>query len=437
MNEKLFGRLAAWAVPLMLLLHALWLLAIWGSGATTAVSRLWWLLGLTAVFTPLLLYLPDRYWHRLRHVAQRGRFVLLLLLFLLALFYASQQRIWPFDEVGNLRAALKLTQDGLPGLVDEYERHDWLGRQHPPLGPLLFGLGAFLFGPYVLATRLVTLFFFAGTAVLLYDLGQRLYGRETAVLAVGFFLSFPLVWRLGTVAMVEMLLTFFFTLCLWAFTRAWQNGQEGVPGWGLLAFVAGFLTKYTMLLVLPVLVGLALAWGKTGWWWRHRWLLGGTAVLVLGGWLLVSALAGFLPVQVQTLFAYATAVFASEYGRQLLLETITNRLPSAIGVYHVPLLLAGAWHLGQRRAPADQLVLIWITAVWLCLFLTLPDHRYFLCTFPALALLLAEGSRRLAHTQPGSAAVFQTRLLVTALLLNATALWLFVDWQRPVLLFLN
>jgi 4-amino-4-deoxy-L-arabinose transferase-like glycosyltransferase len=437
MNKKIFGWLAARAVLLMFLLHALWLLAIWWTGAATAETRLWWLLGITAVFTPILLYLPDPFWDRVRPIAGRGRYLLILLLCLFAFFYATQQRIWPFDEAGNLRAALKLVQEGLPGLVDEYERQDWLGRQHPPLGPLLFGLGAFVLGPYVLSTRLVTIFFLMGTAVLLYDLGQRLYGKETAVLAVGFFFSFPLVWRLGTVAMVEMLLTFFFILCLWAFARAWQADGNGLPGWGLLAFGAGFLTKYTMLLVLPVLFGLALAWGKTAWWWRHRWVLGGTAFGLLAGWLLLSAWGGFLQVQAQTLLQYATMVVVSEYGRQLLLETLTNRLPSAIGVYHAPLLVAGVCWLWQRRSAADQLVLIWITAVWLSLFLTLPDHRYFLCTFPALALLLAEGSRRLAQAQSGSRANFQIRLLVTAFLLNGTALWLFVDWQRPMLLFLN
>jgi 4-amino-4-deoxy-L-arabinose transferase-like glycosyltransferase len=424
-------------IMLMLLLHILWLAATWWIGAAAVETRLLWLLGITAVFTPLLLYLPDQFWLKLYRMAAKGRFICLLLLGLLTIFYATQQQIWPFDEVGNLRAALSLVNDGLPGLVDEYERHGWLGRQHPPLGPLLFGLGAFLFGPYLLATRIITLFFLLGTAVLLYDLGQRLYGDKTAVLATIFFFSFPLAWRLGTVAMVEMPLTFFFTLCLWTFVRVWQTDNEGLPVWGLFAFVAGFLTKYTMLLTVPVLVGLALVWGKTTWWLRHGKIIGVTVAFLFGSWLLISAVGGFLQVQAQTLFAYVTMVTTNEYGRQLLLETITNRLPSAIGVYHAPLLLAGAWWLWQRRTPADQLVLIWITTVWLTLFLTLPDHRYFLCTFPALALLLAEGSQRLAPEQPDSSVVFQTRLLVTALLLNATALWLFVDWQRPALLFLN
>jgi 4-amino-4-deoxy-L-arabinose transferase-like glycosyltransferase len=437
MGEKVSGWLTARGVELlMLLLHALWLGAIWWTGASAAETRVLWLLGLTAVSTPIFLYLPDHFWNRLYMLAYRGRSVLLLALCLLTLFYATQQRIWPFDEQSNFRAALKLVQDGLPGLVDEYERHGWLGRQHPPLGPLLFGLGAFVLGPYVLATRIVTIFFLMGTTALLYDLGRRLYGENTAVLAVLFFFSFPLVWRLGTVAMVEMPLTFFFTLCLWAFARAWQGENNGLPGWGLLAFAAGFLTKYTMLLVIPVLVGLALAWGKMGWWWRYKWVWGGTAVLLLSGWLLLSALGGFLQVQLQTLVHYATMVMTDQYGRQLLLETITNRLPSAIGVYHAPLLLVGGWWLWQRRSVADQLLLIWIMAVWLPLFLTLPDHRYFLCTFPALALLLAEGGRRLSQTQPGDPIPYQTRLVATALWLNSTALWLFVDWQRSVLLFL-
>ncbi len=437
MIEKALSGLAARTVTLMVSLHALWLLGILWFGAATSESRPWVLLGITAVSAPILLYLPDRFWQQLHQLAYRGRFALLLILLLLAFFYATQQRIWPFDEEGNFRAALALLQDGLPGLINEYERHDWLGRQHPPLGPLLFGLGAFVLGPYVLATRLVTLLFFMGTAVLLYDLGRRLYDEHTAVLAVLYFLSFPLVWRLGTVAMVEMPLTFFFSLCLWAFVRIWQDEGEGVPGWGLWAFVAGFLTKYTMLLVVPVLIGLAIAWNKTGWWWRYRWVWGGTAVFLLGGWILLSALGGFLQIQVQTLLDYATMVTTDPFGRQLLLETATNRLPSAIGLYHAPLLLAGGWLLWQRRSASDQFVLIWIGVVWLSLFLTLPDHRYFLATFPALALLLAEGSQHLSHKSNSEPVPFQTRLVTTALLLNVMALWLFVDWFRPSHFFVN
>jgi 4-amino-4-deoxy-L-arabinose transferase-like glycosyltransferase len=436
MIDKLLAGLAARLVWLMLALHALWLLGILWTGAAPVESRVWWLLGITAVSTPILLYLPDQTWEQLGRLAYRGRYLLILALCLFAVFYASQQRVWPFDEEGNLRAALRLLQEGLPGLADEYARHDWLGSQHPPLGPLLFGLGAFLFGPFVLATRLMTIFFFMGTAVLLYDLGRRLYGEKTALLAVGFFFSFPLIWRLGTVAMVEMPLTFFFTLCIWAFARAWQSDGEGLPGWGLLAFVAGFLTKYTMLLVVPVLVGLALAWGKVGWWRRYGQVVGGVVALLLTAWLVISALAGFLQVQVETIAGYVTFLAVNEFGRPLLLETITNRLPSAIGVYHAPLLLVGGWWLWQRRAAADQLVLLWIVAVWLPILATLPDHRYFLSTFPALALLLAEGSRRLDQAQSGSPAAFQIRLLVTALLLNGTALWLFVDWFRAAQLFL-
>lgn len=436
MIEKRLPRLAAHIILLLLVLHILWLLGILWFGAAPDASRLWWLLGLTAVFAPPLLYLPERCWDWLGHQAQRGRVPLLLLAGLVAVFYASQQRIWPFDEEANLRAALNIMQNGLPALLTEYGRQDWLGSQHPPLGPLLFGLGAILFGPYVLATRLITIFFFLGTAVFLYDLGRRLYDEKTAFLAAGFFFTFPLAWRLGTVAMVEMPLTFFFTLCLWAFARAWQSEEESLPGWGLLAFAAGFLTKYTMVLMVPLLIGLGVAWGKTAWWLRYKKGVVITAVFLFTSWLIASLLGGFLSLQAQTLWHYATMVATNEFGRRLLLETITNRLPSAIGVYHAPLLLVGVWWLWQRRSRADQLVLIWITAVWLPLLLTLPDHRYFLSTFPALALMLAESVRRLAAAQSGSPLAFQTRLLVTALLLNATALWLFVDWFRPLLLFL-
>ncbi|NJN53538.1 MAG: hypothetical protein HC804_01565 [Anaerolineae bacterium] len=85
--------------------------------------------------------------------------------------------------------------------------------------------------------------------------------------------------------------------------------------------------------------------------------------------------------------------------------------------------------MGIRRHRADGMILLWITAVWLPLFFTLPDHRYFLSSFPALAIIMA------ANTQTIPKSI--DRSLLLAFLYCAGALYLFVDWSRAAQLFIQ
>jgi hypothetical protein len=122
-------------------------------------------------------------------------------------------------------------------------------------------------------------------------------------------------------------------------------------------------------------------------------------------------------------------VLTNEYGRQLLFETVTNRLPSALGLYNIPLIMLGSLLLLWRHSRADVVVLLWLTAVWLPLLLTLPDHRYFMSSFPAIALLMAAGFVLVPKAVD--------RALLLALLYGASSLYLFVDWTRAAQIFLQ
>jgi len=129
----------------------------------------------------------------------------------------------------------------------------------------------------------------------------------------------------------------------------------------------------------------------------------------------------------ETVWHYAGLVLTNDYGRLLLFETVTNRLPSALGVYNLPLLALGGFWLLTRRSRSDWLLILWITAVWLPLMLTLPDHRYFMSSFPALALLIAAGFQLVPR-------LFD-RTALLAILYCTGSLYLFVDWSRTAQLF--
>ncbi|MBV7338709.1 hypothetical protein KFU94_62925 [Chloroflexi bacterium TSY] len=118
-----------------------------------------------------------------------------------------------------------------------------------------------------------------------------------------------------------------------------------------------------------------------------------------------------------------------KHGTQVALETLLTRLPSALGVYAIPIMALGLVAFWKRRGWTEWFILAWIVLIWVPLLLTLPDHRYFMLSFPALALLAAHG------LQATSDRMMQVLLL--ALLYCGGSLYLFVDWSRGTHLFLN
>ncbi len=428
-----------WSTPrrLLLLMMGLqlgWLLVIWATGAATAVHKLLPLflytlfIGLAAIFLPARL---AQQWHKaLAFLANHPKTAWLLLAALVLLgggFYAHQQRLWPFDEEASYEAAVTVARSGISGLMANYQNWGWLATQHPPLAPIIYGQFVRFAGQSLFATRLLSVLCSIGIGWLTYLIGKELYDRRTGLTAAGFIFTFPLFMRLSATAMVEPMLVFLFTLTLYL-TLCWTRRQS----WPLLLAMGtaaglGLATKYTMVFVIPIILGFVVLQGS-----RHQiiqvaGILIVTALVAGAVWGMVASRIHVLQIQLETISHYAGLVLTNNYGRRLLLETITNRLPSAFGVYNIPLLLLGGLLLLGRRSRADWLILLWITAVWLPLFLTLPDHRYFMSSFPAVAILIAVNVQLIAETTE--------RGLLLAILYCLGALYLFVDWARAAQLF--
>ncbi|MBK8900827.1 MAG: glycosyltransferase family 39 protein [Anaerolineaceae bacterium] len=439
--ERPFHRHTRWLtagslVALMTLLQLGWLAAIWLTGATEATYKLLPLIMVTVGLGTIIYLLPERYlaWlpldeDRLARMETRVLLLAGLLLGATLLIFASQQHLWAFDEKGNLTASYSVARKGVLALFENYDRRPWLGKQHPPLVPIIYGTAMRLLGPTQLAGRLITAVFAMSTGWLTYLIGRRLFNRQTALLGALLLFSFPLVLRLGSAAMVEMPLTFFFTLTVWLTLRVVER-----PSWDRwllvgLVVAAGLLSKYTMVFVLPLVVGIVAVRGSK----KQALCLAGAGVLAGGvlvtGFVVVASRVSVLQQQLATMREYAGLVLTNEYGRRVLLETITNRLPSALGVYNLPLLALGGLFTINRRRPVDWVVLLWILSVWLPLFLTLPDHRYFLPSFPAVAMLAALGLQQISR---GTA-----RGLLLSLLFAASTLYLYVDWVRSAALFVK
>jgi 4-amino-4-deoxy-L-arabinose transferase-like glycosyltransferase len=437
--------------------------------ALTGASTYWYLLAGLAIYsilsTTLVLFLPVSLVTKIIQwktwlLEKETRVILFLILAALALgaIYSPVQRVWS-DEGKSLKAAGIIARQGWAGIIISYTNIDWLRYQHPPLMPVLYGLAYREVGENLFLLRLITVPFMAAATLTTYFLGRELYEKETGLLAALFLLSFPLTVRMGSVLMMDIQLAFFFSLALLLLIYSLRKPLKFLAVLTGFVIGLGLLTKYIMVFIFGVLASFLVAHAA----FRKLWLQVGVAALlslaILAGWLVYAQQHQILGDQFERILNFsgiyylvkdaAAVISESESLPQpapeqnpeadlqadirnrilrLGLETLFTRLPSALGVHHIPLILLGGLSLVQRRAPADRLILMWIGVVVVGLFLTLPDHRYFIMTFPAIAILMANYLRRFPELTP--------RVVVLSVLFLAGALVLFANWNREAMLFL-
>jgi len=417
----------------MTVLQLGWLCAIWFLGVSGNEGKVLLLLGYTAIAGLVVLVVPcDALHARLTALLLDPRLRLVAFLgvaLVVGVIYAAEQRVWRYDEEGLYAAAKSVSEGGPLSLFHSYDSHPWLGRQHPPLAPLAYGAFLSLFGDQLFVARLLSLALLIAVGVLTFLIGKELYDARTGALAAGFLLTMPLMWRIGTAAMVEPLLVFLFSATLFLMLRFVRN-----PGTWLglamgLTFACGMITKYTMLLILPVLFGFCAIRLTPRMFAKVVGLGALVGLPLLSVWAFYTHRDGLLYGHIAWIWYAALQVFMYDYGRELLFETMTNRLPSALGVYNLPLIGIALFQLLRRRQRSDWLLLCWIVPVFAILSLTLPDHRYFMVLFPAFSISMASC---LASQDTRT-----TRILLLALLLCAGSLYLFVDWDRVNHLFLE
>lgn len=298
-----------------------------------------------------------------------------------------------WDEAWVLRAAQAVADDGFAGLVEQYRANKWLGQRHPPLGPSVLAIGIRVFGDGAIGARLTAAAFAAATVATTAWIARDQLGDTVARRAGWMLLGFPLFVRLGGAAMTDIVVTCLFT---WTVALAVRQARHGGPNLGGalgLLIVATFATKYTGLLVLPVLIAAYAALGILRTRWKELAVAGLllTTLAVLGALWLEST--DSLSRQLRWVLQVAGAATGGNllFGRYSPGEAVLTKLPSAVGLYTAPLVVIGV--LLARGRPA-RLLYAWVALVLVPLLVTLPDNRYFLPAFPALAILAAIGVGR-------------------------------------------
>jgi 4-amino-4-deoxy-L-arabinose transferase-like glycosyltransferase len=416
------------AITLMTSLQGGWLVSIWWSGTAPHPEKLLPLLLASFIAAVVIAYLPQTILAELKRLCRTLMHSALPLWPLVGLFflavgglYAQAFHGWP-DERHVFTAAKIAAEQGLGPFFDQYVQIPWLGKQHPPLAILLYGLVMRFCGTELIVIRMISLCFALVTLGLTYRIGSELSTRTTGMVAVVWLLCMPFFFRLAPAALTDMPVTFCFILAIFLTLRLIKQ-----PSLWLAVLVGscigvGLLCKYTMVLVYPVIV---LAWLRSA---RVRQLLPAFMVVFLVSlaifalWLGYAMHEGIFSGQQALLARHARNVTTSTKGKWWLLRVLAFRLPSGIGVAHLPILAIGVWHMLHRHQPQDYFLLGWVLAVALPLLLTLPGPRYFFPLFPALAIAMAFGLQQIA----GEA----ERVLLLALAFAGVSLYLFVDWPH-------
>ncbi|NOH01786.1 MAG: phospholipid carrier-dependent glycosyltransferase [Chloroflexi bacterium] len=439
------------------LLQLLWLAVIVGTGTSTRYGLILALAIFSVAATLAVIYLPDRIILKFKEPVDRlfvseKRTLLSLALaaILIGVVYAGIQHLWG-DEKESFRVATILSSNPL---VTAYMESGWM-MNHPPLIPLIYGFVVRLFGANLLYLRLVSVLFLAGVLAVTYLLGRELYGRDMGYLAPILFLSFPLVIRLGASAMLDVQLAFFFCLAMWMLVRPAKQPSVWLACAAGAAVGLGLLTKYIMIFIFVVLFFFVLLLPSFRKIKFH--LLAATLVSasIFAGWLSYANSIGLLPRQIEKILNFSGIYHvvgnlveenqappspsaqpesqgeSLDQGQgdrmqsgilRLGLESLLTRIPSSLGVHYAPLIILGMLYLIKDKNPANPIVLLWIGAVSASLFLTLPDHRYFLPVFPAIAIVVARVLRRFP--------VYAERTIILGLLFEAGNLYLFANWIR-------
>jgi len=278
-----------------------------------------------------------------------------------------------------------------------------------------------VFGKRLLVLRLASVLLTTGTLVVAVYIVRSLLGERIAVGAGLLLLACPLFVRLGAAAMNDNAVTFFFTCSValaLAMAETRDDPTDARRAWRLALLLgvcagAGLLSKYTAIFFWPVAIAILAVHRRLVARAPQLILAGLLAGAMLGGWLWFARSIGVLELQVKWLGWGTHFATHSRSGQRYTLDAIVSKLPSAIGVYNLPVFALGLFALARRRDRDVLVIALWATLPVLPILLTIPDVRYVLPAFPAIATVMALGLDRVKDG-PSRFSVFTLALVLCA-----------------------
>ncbi|HSK79896.1 MAG TPA: glycosyltransferase family 39 protein [Thermoanaerobaculia bacterium] len=360
---------------------------------------------------------------------QRDLLLLTLLAALLFLPGLGSRDLWNPDEARYVEVAREMR------LLGTYAVPHLNGRVYSEKPPLLFwliDLSAAVTGRLDETTaRLPIAFSAIGAILLVYLLGDRLFGRRAGWIATAAFATcFKILWQ-GRFGQIDMLLVALVTLGVWFWVRGFTEGR---PVFYRLFFVAAGLATLAKgpVGLLPPLLSILAFLAVTRNWQEMRRLRVGLGLLIWAAvmlcWLVPAGIAGGREYLEPILFKQNVTRYADPWHHFQPWYYYLTVIPAEFFPWSflLPTAIRTGWkRLGGRERQGFLFALCWM-AVTVVFFSLSPAKRtvYILTMYPAMALLVGAALDRIAADWPRERrwAVLPLGLVAGLLVLGAAAL---------------
>ena len=289
-----------------------------------------------------------------------------------------------WDEAAHLDNGMFLKL----GIFNSFSRNLF----YPPLYDVLTFLSYSLFGVNIVSARIIDALFSVLLLWVVFEFTYKAYDGKTALLAVVFLSVMPGYFEASHFAMLDITMTFFFTLSIFFFYFWLQTSNNKMLILTAITLIIGFLAKYQVVVAILVMFIGVLIFCRSR---LKQLFLKKPYVAII---LVLSALVAYL---VYSLHSYIEMwlgiIVMSTRGSQTVIPTFylteTQSIYSTIHPISLFMYLSGFFGLGVfiiRRQKPDKLFLIWFITVFVFYtIVTNKNWRYVIPFYPVLAISAA------------------------------------------------
>ncbi len=347
-----------------------------------------------------------------RHILVAAAIIAAVVLAVWLRFYRIAEPIagfHAFNEGFYTRLSALESQRGLLSLLTNP-----IDLNNPPLYTAVVALAFRLLSPGVAVARAVSVLASLATAVVVYLLGQELWGRRAGITAGLVFLLLPGVVLVGRTAQTDALMVALGTGAVLAWVRGSRKGSG--PGWSVAAGAllgAALLTKLPAVVVVPGMVAWEIArYRSFGWLRSRRFLIAvGAAAIVAGPWYLMrvaSSGAAFFAAQSSVASSAGDLATAGDLRVTLAVEPFW--MLTAGGLLA---LVLGLVVMARKRSLGDILVATELVSAFAFVAVFHYHTYYLLILTPWVALAAGRGLAAIAETHEATSTALTAVLLVT------------------------
>ncbi len=272
---------------------------------------------------------------------------------------------------------------------------------HPPLFFLVEHLSMKLFGINLLAVRLPVVLFGVGSVILLFLLAKKMFNERVALLSALFLgVNSYHIW-VSRIGIQDGMVIFLMLLIIWLWLKAVEDKRYWL--WCGIAIGLGILTKYTILIVFPILFLHAIIFKIKAYKERYFWA-GIAAIFIISSpvWLyniFLYKTRGHFDFQISAAFGQYVPEWSFRMGRELAggfgrkffnfwiaLRDANSPVFNFLAAFTF---LYGCW-LAFKKKSRQLLFLICATLLFFCWFLVIGStYRFVVMIIPFLILLIA------------------------------------------------